>query len=118
MLWLDSSGRAQFGVYYNGVHQVGGSANLADGAWHHIAGTVGSSGMTLYVDGAAVGSDSGGVSGEARGTSYWRVGYERIDGSWSNQPGRDGFVGDIDDSALYMTALTAAQVQQHAQAPR
>ncbi len=108
-LYLDAAGRVYFGVYNNGVYTTRSANAVNDGQWHHVVGTLGSTGMTLYVDGKKVGTNGGTTSAQAY-TGYWRIGGDNING-W----GADGayFNGDIDDVAIYGNALNADQVSKH-----
>ena len=103
---MDPSGQVWFGVYNNGMTTVNTSKALNDGQWHHAVGTLDGSGVTLYVDGKRVGHN-GGTSSAQPYSGYWRIGG---DSTWAGNP---YFNGDIDDVAIYPTALTLAQVQAH-----
>ena len=52
---MDNSGRVTFGVNPGSVKTVRSAAAYNDGAWHHLVGTLGSTGLRLYVDGVLVG---------------------------------------------------------------
>ena len=108
-LYLDASGKVYFGVYNNGLYTTQSKAAVNDGQWHHIVGTLGSTGMTLYVDGRKVGTNGSTTAAQAY-TGYWRIGGDNLNG-W----GADGayFNGDIDDVAVYTSALSTDQVTKH-----
>ncbi len=61
---------------------------------------------TLYVDGRRVGTNGGTTQGQNY-QGYWRLGG---DSSWN---GNTYFQGDIDEVAVYPTALNLQTVQQH-----
>lgn len=105
-LYMDAQGRVWFGVYKAATYTVNTTGSLNDGKWHHVVGTLDPSGVTLYVDGRLVGRNAGTTTGQAY-DGYWRVGGDK---SWSGNP---YFNGDIDDVAIYPTALPAATVQNH-----
>jgi arylsulfatase A-like enzyme len=96
---------------------LNGTANVADGNWHHVAvtlpagGTLGS--MQLYVDGTldaatvATGSSSAAVSTTATNVL---IGYDLTANSRY-------FNGLIDDVRIYATNLAAADIQAIALAP-
>jgi hypothetical protein len=106
ILYLDSSGKLNFGVSHLGQHYtVTAPSKVNNGQWHQAVASLGSSGMTLYVDGAKVASRTDMTVGEAYG-GFWRVGG---DNSWSGSY----FNGTIDDFAVYPTVLSAAQVLNH-----
>lgn len=82
-----------------------------DGAWHHVVvvynGSGTASGMTFYIDGSVVATSvlyNTGITATAS-TQPVRIG-ARIDGSL-------GFVGQIDEVAIYPTALSAGRVAAH-----
>jgi signal peptidase I len=113
-LWVSGTGLITFGTYNGGTKTVSTTKTYRDGAWHHVAGTVTSAGvLTLYVDGAVVGTVSN-AAGEPN-TGYWRVGYDNLAG-WPNIPASSAnyfFGGSLDDTAAYNTALSAATIAQH-----
>ncbi|MBD8611775.1 signal peptidase I [Frigoribacterium sp. CFBP 13729] len=113
-IWASSTGVITFGTYNGGTKTVSTTKTYRDGTWHHVAGTVTSAGvLTLYVDGAVVGTMSN-AAGEPM-TGYWRVGYDNLSG-WPNIPASSAnywFSGSLDDTAAYNTALSAATIAQH-----
>ncbi|TPW77621.1 LamG-like jellyroll fold domain-containing protein [Schumannella soli] len=122
-IYMNTSGQIVFGTYNGGYKTINSTASLKDGAWHHIVATMDGSqlgltgtGMKLYVDGALVASNATYLTSEAT-TGFWRVGADNISG-WPGTPTVGGFVGSIDDAAVYSTALTAAQVTTHKNAGR
>jgi PKD repeat protein len=114
-VYLDSSGRVNFGVNTlsnkNRLTErtVGSSASFRDGKWHHVAASLSSAGMALYVDGKLVDARTDTTSGQVY-TGYFRVGSDRAMG------GTNAFTGRIDEVALYPAALTSARVAAHAAA--
>lgn len=113
-VYLDSRGRVAFGVsvpvwFWTTQRTVTSDVSYDDGAWHHVAATMGPAGMALYVDGVLVGSRSDTTSGRAY-NGYFRVGSDRA------MSGSNTFDGLIDEVALYPTALSAQQVAAHAAA--
>ena len=110
-VYMDNSGRIWFGNYPGGVRTVNSAASFNDGQWHHIAASLGSSGMTLYVDGKVVGTRSDVTSGQAY-TGYWRVGGDNI-GGWTSQPSSNYFAGTIAQVAVYPTTLSRSQLVDH-----
>lgn len=109
-LYMTDSGRLVFGVHPYGVRvaQTWGSYN--DGRWHHVVATLGSGGMRLYVDGRLEGWGFADTSEEF--TGYWRVGGGRLTG-YPSRPSSDAFAGQIDETAIYHTVLSASQVADH-----
>jgi PKD repeat protein len=106
-VYMDAQGRLSFGVYSGGKKTITTSGTYNDGSWHHVAASMSRAGLSLYVDGALVATRTDVVSANPI-TGYWRVGG---DTSWAT--GLDWFPGQIDEVAVYPTALTASQVSAH-----
>ena len=106
MVYLDTQGRVNFGVYPGAMRVVTSSAAFNDGEWHHVAASLGSTGMTLFVDGKQVGARTDTTSAQAY-NGYWRVGADNV---WS---GSTTFTGSIDEVAIYPTALPADRIAAH-----
>jgi PKD repeat protein len=106
-VYMDDSGRVYFGVWlgYGATVQTGTAYN--DGNWHHVVGTVGPTGLAMYMDGKLVGQRSD-ATGAQSYAGYWRIGG---DTGWAGSS--PWFNGDIDEVAVYPGPLTAAQVQRH-----
>ncbi|WP_233189025.1 LamG domain-containing protein [Subtercola sp. Z020] len=105
-LYMTTDGRLNFGVY-NGNTQVLQSAGaLNDGQWHQAIGTLGSTGMQLFIDGVRVGTRTDTISAQPY-DGFWRIGG---DSSWS---GSNFFAGDIDDVAVYNQVLNRQQADAH-----
>jgi hypothetical protein len=101
-IWMDDSGRVHFGVYESGVpadrakHVLSSPAPLNDGAWHHVAGTLGAAGLALYVDGVRVATDSTLTVGQVA-SGYWRMGFEPEFTDWPHPPSATYFKGSLDE---------------------
>ena len=65
----------------------------------------------LYVDGARVGNDAAGRAARPA-TGVWRVGGDNLSGL-PRSPAFATLPGQIDEVAVYPTALSAAQVATH-----
>jgi hypothetical protein len=114
--YISTTGQLAFGTYNGGYQTLTSSANVADGAWHHVVATMSpSTGMTLYLDGARVAGNTAFTAPESN-TGYWRIGYDNTSG-WPNA-GSNYFVGSMRFAAVYKTALTATQVTNHYNAGR
>ena len=128
-LYMGPSGKLYFGIWNNEVNNtVASTLAYNDGQWHHIVGTVGSgSGMTLYVDGAAVASNPSITSSPSVLAGYWRVGGDLMN-RWTEMPTHTGtfnppnpptlaapheLTGSIADVAVYPAVLSPAQVAAH-----
>lgn len=109
-IYMDNTGRLNFGVYTGSPQVVRTSAAYNNNAWHHVVATQGATGMRLYVDGALVGQNL--VTGNQAYSGNWHVGGDNLNG-WPNLPSSRFFAGQIDDTAIYRSVLTAQQVTQH-----
>jgi signal peptidase I len=107
-IYMNNAGKLIFGIYNSGYYTITSSASYNDGKLHHVAATLSSSGMALYVDGARVGTNFSTTRAEPQ-TGYWRIGYDNTSG-WPTAPSSNFFRGDLDDTAVYLSALTAAQI--------
>jgi signal peptidase I len=129
-IYLDKDGRLVFGVYPGAVKIVYSPAgkNYADSAWHHVVGTLASSGasqgLRLYVDGKLVDSDAT-VTTAQDFDGYWKAGCGSLT-AWQNAATAEAgntsnydftaskyFTGQLQFISVYSVALTAAQVKEH-----
>ncbi|MER6393011.1 LamG-like jellyroll fold domain-containing protein [Streptomyces sp. NPDC001523] len=112
-LYMTNTGRLIFGVY-NGSNRTISTGlfdpSYNDNKWHHVVGTQGPGGMTLYVDGQNKGTNNASTSTAYAG--FWHVGGDNLAG-WPTRPTSNFFAGQIDETAVYPTALTQAQVKAH-----
>ena len=108
-IYMNDAGRLTFGVRAQdgSLRTVSSGRSYDDNQWHQITATMSSAGMKLYVDGIRVGQRSDTTAGEAY-LGYWRVGGDAL--GWPNSPSNDNFIGDVDEVAIYPTALTQDQV--------
>ena len=111
-LYLDNAGHVYFGVCSNSScpATVATPATYNDGQWHQAVGTLSSSGLALFVDGAAIGTNTA-TNYSNYFAGYWRLGGGNLSG-WTLQPSSFYFAGTLDEAAVYGNALTLAQVQQ------
>jgi hypothetical protein len=109
MVWINSSGHMNFGVWTGAVTYVTSSDTYNDDNWHMATATMSSAdGMALYVDGVNVGTNANTVSENY--TGWWRVGQNTIT-SWPAGIG-SYFAGSLDDIKIYSVALSATQVSE------
>ena len=112
-LYMDNSGRLNFGVKPNATRQVVTSpASYNDGAWHHAVASLSKAGMKLYVDGAQVASRADVTVGEHLAIGYWRLGGDSL-ASWPSVPTSAYFNGSLDEVAIYKHELSATEVAAH-----
>ncbi|WP_113637291.1 LamG-like jellyroll fold domain-containing protein [Nubsella zeaxanthinifaciens] len=112
-IYMVPNGRLYFGVYPNVVRTINSTTSYNDGNWHHVVGILSASGIFLYVDGVLSASNNTVTTAQTY-TGYWRVGYDRMDNSWTDWPSNARtqayFNGAIDDVLIYNRALSAAEV--------
>ncbi len=99
-----NNGRAGFYVFPESIQNITGGPLISDNTWHHLAATMSSSGMKLYVDGELVASNPSITSAQAF-NGYWRV------GSFQNTTP----IGSYDDFIIYSRALSDAEIMQLSQ---
>jgi PKD repeat protein len=110
-VYMDNAGHIWFGVYPGSVQTLSTAKTYNDGQWHQIVASLGSGGMTLYIDGKRAGQRSDVTSAQVY-SGYWRIGGDNLS-SWSGQPSSNYFAGSIADVAVYPNVLTGAQVVDH-----
>jgi hypothetical protein len=94
-LWINSG---------SGMAVVGGGASTLN-AWHHVAGTFDGTTAVLYVNGVQVAS--GPISGyQPQAQAPFEIGQ----GEWGSN---SYFTGQLQEAAIYTTALSTAQIQHH-----
>lgn len=108
-LRLKQDGTLVFRLWKAGVvHDVASAAGAAHvGSWTYVAGTWDGATMTIYVNGAAQGSASLAAPIAATTSRLW------IGSTYNSY---EYVAADLDEVAVYPTALPAARVQAHYQA--
>jgi Concanavalin A-like lectin/glucanases superfamily len=109
-IYMTNDGRLIFGVWTGTATTITSSASYNNNAYHHVVGTMGASGMALYVDGALVGTNPNTTAETYNG--FWRMGGDQLSG-WPSRPSSLFFKGTIDEAAVYPWALSAAAVSDH-----
>ena len=112
ILYVGASGKVVFGVHPSGYVTISSPTSYANGAWHHAVATQGAAGMALYVDGKLVASNAATKTAQSY-AGYWHVGGDVISTSWPDKPASSYFVGAVDETAVYPSALSATAVAAH-----
>ncbi|WP_460459432.1 Ig-like domain-containing protein [Angustibacter peucedani] len=107
--YLSDDGRVIFGVWNGNADVLVSNPGYNDGQWHHVVSTQSSAGMRLYIDDHLIGSN--GITTNQGYGGYWRVGGDTL--GWPFQGSSKYFQGDVDDVAIYASALTANDVDDH-----
>jgi hypothetical protein len=106
-IWMDTTGKINFGWWSGIVNVVTSLSTLNDGSWHCAVGTHTSANVgVLYIDGV-----SQGAAGNAAQnfTGYWRIGSYRLDGWPSYANGY--FTGQIDEVRVSSIARSVCSIQ-------
>lgn len=114
-LYMTDDGTVYFGVYNGGNITLNSAPGLNDGKWHLVTATMDSSGMTLYLDGVKIASNTN-AAAEAT-TGWWRIGFDNLNG-WPGTHSLFHFTGDLDNTTVYSTTLKPADVANHYSAGR
>ncbi len=111
-IYMTNTGRLVFGVYNGSTRTIstGLFDTYNDNKWHHVVGTQGPGGLTLYVDGQSKGTLN--ATSTQTYAGFWHVGGDNLSG-WPTRPTSNFFTGQLDEAAVYPTALTQAQVKNH-----
>jgi hypothetical protein len=109
LIYMLNNGSITFGVYTGVCVTINSGTAYNDGAWHHVAASISSSGMVLYVDGVQVGTNSNTVPQNF--TGYWKIGYENLSGWPGTVSSNYYFIGSIDDARVYTLALSTNVIQ-------
>ncbi|MGW0854936.1 LamG-like jellyroll fold domain-containing protein [Streptomyces sp. NPDC002690] len=110
-VYMTNDGRLVFGVHDSATRTVTTPAAYNNGAWHHVVATQGSGGIAIYVDGVLRASNSSYKTNQSY-NGYWRVGGDNLNG-WPSAPTSTYFAGQLDETAVYPTALSGTQIAAH-----
>lgn len=108
LVYLRSDGRLTFGVNPGTLKTVTTTASYNDGSWHHVAASLGSAGLLLYVDGLKQGADTT-VTTAGSYSGYWRFGYDDLTG-WPSAPTSNFAAASLDEARVYARQLRDAEV--------
>lgn len=108
-IYMTAAGTLYFGVAPGAVKKyISSTLAYNDGNWHMATGTVGATGLRLYVDGVLVASDATTTSAENY-TGYWRIGYGDL-ATWPSEPSSYYFAGILDEAVIYHRELSSSEV--------
>ncbi|QKS18844.1 LamG domain-containing protein [Curtobacterium sp. Csp1] len=116
-IYMDTNGQVHFAIYQPGAAKqiLTSPKSYADGQWHLVDATLSpTAGTRLYLDGVLVDSSSSATTPQAY-TGYWRIGYDKLR-DWTNA--NPYFTGSMRYAAVYSTALTQEQINNHYTAGR
>jgi Concanavalin A-like lectin/glucanases superfamily len=109
-IYMDDAGALHFGVWNSGPQQINSVAGYNDNNWHQVVGGLSAStGLSLYVDGVLAGNNPAVTYASETYNGYWRFGEDNLN-NWPNQPASHFFQGQIDEVAVFNTALASQDV--------
>ena len=111
VVYLNNTQHVVFRVNDGTARSLTSPSSYADGAWHHLAVSVGPAGMKLYLDGALVAANPA-VTSALSMTGYWRWGGSCLAGL-SDRPASDYLIGSLDEIAIYSTQLVDSEIAIH-----
>ena len=106
-LFLTPSGNVAFGINASSPVTFTSPGAYADGRWHLVDATQTAGSSKLYVDGVLVAS---GAANPANSTNAWKVGCGTINPSYAGAPTAGYLEADLDEVAVYTTALSPTTI--------
>jgi len=109
MVWMDNSGHICAGEYNGATNDACSTTTYNNGAWHYVVASFSSSsGLTLYVDGSSVATNTSATSGQNY-VGWWTIGYSN-ETNWSPVPASSFLAGSLAEVAVIPSALSSSQV--------
>lgn len=117
-IYLDAAGIVRASIFYHGgstERQILSTVPYNDGVWHHLVDVYNNGTETLYLDGKLIGTQTFAEYGYAAGYDYYLgTAYAQ---NWPNVGGLVNnwffFNGQLENTAIYPIALSAADVEAH-----
>ncbi|MHC4569847.1 MAG: LamG-like jellyroll fold domain-containing protein, partial [Planctomycetota bacterium] len=95
----------------SGQVDYGSISRVDDGAWHHITSVYDKGLLTIYIDGAAEPSATGGPTYGSGNTRFGFIGANSEAGAFNSPtPGGSPVAGEVDDIRIYHRALTQEEI--------
>jgi hypothetical protein len=107
-LWIDPSGKLDWGIYDGATDELTSTSAVDTGSWVFAAASVGSAGTALYVNGTRV-AYSTGVTSSQNYSGWWSIGYAYLT-LWSDIPTSYYFAGSLAQLAVIPSQLSSPQV--------
>lgn len=108
VIYLNNAGNIVYGTHPSTYKTVTTASTYNDGSWHHVAASLGSGGLLLYVDGIRQGTDPTTTTAQ-NFSGYWRMGGDNL-AAWPGAPTSNFLAGTIDEARVYTRALTDAEI--------
>lgn len=118
-VYVDANGNVRASMFWHGStgSQIVSPGTYDDGAWHHLVDVYNNGLEALYIDGEPVGTQNVSVNAYASGLYDYYLATGYASGAWGATSGLVNgwyfFTGDLDETAIYPFALTAADIQAH-----
>jgi hypothetical protein len=108
MLWVEPSGVVAFGVQNSTTKaELASTVTVNNGAWHFVAASFSTAGLSLDVDGTTVTSTT--ITSATSYTGFWHLGWAG-DSAWTN-PGTDEYLaGSLYGAAVFGTVLSSSSL--------
>jgi hypothetical protein len=95
----------------DGQVDYGSDTRVDDGQWHQVAGVFDNGTLTIYIDGNAEESATGGSTFGSGNTRFGFLGAGSEATAFNGDPGPDDyFQGDLDEVRIYSRALSQAEI--------
>ncbi|MCW3106343.1 MAG: C-terminal target protein [Segetibacter sp.] len=109
-IYMNNTGQIYFHVFNStGNHYLNSTSTYNDGTWHHVTGSLSSTGgLKLYIDGTQIAADPSVLTAQNY-IGFWKIGFNTLTGVQS-VPSSFYFNGTLDDILIYHRALTATEV--------
>ena len=107
-VYLTPAGNVAFAVRPAAASVVTSPGRYADGQWHLVHATLGAGGQSLYVDGVLVASSA--TTSSSGAAAALHAGCGTVDPAFAGAPATGYLRGDVDEVALYASALSAATI--------
>ena len=108
VIYLNNAGQIVYGTKPSTFKTVTTAASYNDGSWHHVAASLGTNGLLLYVDGLKQGSDPT-TTTAASFTGSWRMGFDSLTG-WPTAPTSNFLAGTIDEARVFTRQLRDEEI--------
>ncbi len=107
-VYMTNEGNIIFGVWTGSAGIVKSTNSYNNGQWHHVVGMASLSGVSLYIDGVHIGTNSDVTSAQTY-DSYFRIGWDEL-ALWPDIPSSYYFEGVIDDIIVYNKTLSESEI--------
>jgi hypothetical protein len=109
LVYLRSDGRLTFGTKAGASPAtVTTASGYNDGSWHHVAASLGSGGLLLYVDGLRQATDNATTTAGSY-SGYWRLGFDNLAG-WPGAPTSNYAAATVDEARVLTRQLRDADI--------